>query len=70
MRNNTDFKNLRILPSGFQVTIMRNRIETSKHFPGHSVESYMDAIEYRNQLLHKLPLASRRGRPLGSTKRR
>lgn len=50
-----DFKNLRILPSGFQVSIMRNNKEVSKHFAGHSPESYMAAIHYRDQLLAMLP---------------
>ncbi|MDQ6861193.1 MAG: hypothetical protein M3032_08570 [Verrucomicrobiota bacterium] len=55
MKTNTDFKNLRVLPSGFQVSIVRRGVEVSKHFAGHSVESYMAAIEHRNRLLRKLP---------------
>lgn len=60
MKKNTDFKNLRVLPSGFQVSIMRNRVEVSKHFAGHSVESYMAAIKHRNRLLRQLPPPARR----------
>ena len=55
MKNNTDFKNLRVLPSGFQVAIMRRGVSVTKHFAGHSVESYMDAIRHRDRLLRKLP---------------
>ena len=55
MNKPTDRKNLRILPSGFQVTVMRNRTEMTKHFAGHSPESYSAAIRYRNKLLRRLP---------------
>src|SRR5712691_616060 len=51
----TDFKNIRVLPSGFQVTIVRAKIEVSKHFAGHSERSYRVALRYRDQLLRELP---------------
>ena len=51
----TDFKNIRVLPSGYQVTIVRGKIEVSKHFAGHSEKSYRAAVRYRNQLLRELP---------------
>ena len=31
-----DFRNLRVLPSGFQVAIMRQGYAISKHFAGHN----------------------------------
>lgn len=61
MKNQPDFKNIRVLPTGFQVAILRQRVEHSKHFPGHSLESYMEAITHRNQLLRKLPKRVFRG---------
>jgi hypothetical protein len=64
MKKTTDFKNLRVLPSGFQVSIMRGGVEVSKHFAGHSVESYMAAIEHRNRLLRKLPTPATAARRL------
>lgn len=51
----TDFKNIRVLPSGFQVTIVRARIEVSKHFAGHSERSYRAALRQRDRLLRELP---------------
>ena len=51
----TDFKNIRVLPSGYQVTIVRAKIEVSKHFAGHSEKSYRAAVRYRDQLLRELP---------------
>ncbi len=61
--NNADFKNLRILPSGFQVVIRRESKEVTKHFAGHTPESYMAAIEHRDQLIATLPPPSMIGRP-------
>jgi hypothetical protein len=61
MKKNSDFQNLRILPSGFQVAIMRQRFTHTKHFAGHSVDSYVAAIEHRDRLLRKLPAPSRKG---------
>ncbi len=57
----SDFKNLRVLPTGFQVSIMRQGQTISKHFAGHTVKSYMAAIEHRNQLFGQLPPPLRRG---------
>ena len=51
----TDFKNIRVLPSGFQVTILRVGVEVSKHFAGHSERSYRAALRYRARLLRELP---------------
>jgi hypothetical protein len=51
----TDFKNIRVLPSGYQVTIVRAKIEVSKHFAGHSEKSYRAAMRYRDQLLREMP---------------
>lgn len=50
-----DFKNLRVLPSGFQVAIMRDRKSVTRHFAGLTPESYIAAIEHRDRLLRKLP---------------
>jgi hypothetical protein len=61
MKRNSDFQNLRILPSGFQVAIMRQRITHTKHFAGHSVDSYIAAVEHRDRMLRKLPPLSRKG---------
>jgi hypothetical protein len=56
MKNTTnEFKNLRILPSGFQVVIMRHRKSVTKHFAGHTDSSYAAAIRHRDQLLRVLP---------------
>ena len=56
MENETnEFKNLRILPTGFQVAIMRHRKSVTKHFAGHSDKSYAAAIRHRDQLLRVLP---------------
>lgn len=51
----TNFKNIRVLPSGYQVTIVRAKIEVSKHFAGHSEKSYRAAVRYRDQLLREMP---------------
>jgi hypothetical protein len=48
------FRNMRVLPSGLQVTVMRQKAEYSKHFPGHSMETYMEAIAHRDQILRRL----------------
>jgi hypothetical protein len=61
--NNADFKNLRTLPSGFQVVIRRERKEVTKHFAGHTPESYMAAIEHRDHLIATLPPPLQVGRP-------
>jgi hypothetical protein len=51
----TDFKNIRTLPSGYQVSIVRGKTEVSRHFAGHSEKSYRAAVRYRDRLLRELP---------------
>ncbi len=51
----TEFKNIRTLPSGYQVTVTRNKKEYSKHFAGHSPEALKAAERWRNQVLRLLP---------------
>ena len=41
----TEFKNIRVLPSGYQVAVTRKKKEFSKHFAGH----------WRDDLLRFLP---------------
>jgi len=50
-----DFKNIRVLPSGYQVSIVRAKTEVSKHFAGHSEKSYRAAVRFRDKLLRELP---------------
>jgi hypothetical protein len=50
-----EFKNLRMLPSGYQVTVTRGKMEFSKHFAGHSTRSLQAAIRYRDRLRRELP---------------
>jgi hypothetical protein len=51
----TEFKNIRTLPSGYQVTVTRGKIEFSKHFAGHSRKSLQAAMRYRDRLRRELP---------------
>ena len=51
----THFKNIRVLPSGYQVTLVRAKTEVSKHFAGHSERSYRAAVRCRDRLLRELP---------------
>jgi hypothetical protein len=51
----TEFRNIRLLPSGYQVTIVRSKNEFSRHFAGHSERSYRAAIRFRDQILRELP---------------
>ena len=51
----TEFKNIRILPSGYQVAVTRGKIEFSKHFAGHSRKSFQAAMRYRDRLRRELP---------------
>ena len=51
----TEFKNIRVLPSGYQVTLVRSGNEFSRHFAGHSERSYRAAIRFRDQTLRELP---------------
>jgi len=50
-----EFRNIRTVPSGYQVAVTRNKQEFSRHFAGHTDESLQRAIRFRNQLLKKLP---------------
>ena len=58
-----EFKNIRILPSGYQVSVTRNKTEFSKHFAGHSRGSFQRALRYRDQLLRQLPNKRKKGIP-------
>jgi hypothetical protein len=49
------FKNIRVLPSGYQVCVTREKTEFSKHFAGHSPRSLKMAETYRDLLLGTLP---------------
>jgi hypothetical protein len=51
----TEFKNIRVLPSGYQVTLVRSGNEFSRHFAGHSEQSYRAAIRFRDRTLRELP---------------
>ena len=51
----TEFKNIRVLPSGYQVSIVRAKIEFSRHFAGHSEQSRRAAIRFRDKVLRQLP---------------
>src|SRR5256885_15173397 len=44
-----EFTNIRILPSGYQVAITRNKKEYSKHFAGHSKDSLKAAHRWRDR---------------------
>jgi hypothetical protein len=50
-----EFKNIRTLPSGYQVAVTRSKKEFSRHFAGLTDESLQRAMRYRDQLLKKLP---------------
>ena len=50
-----EFKNIRLLPSGYQVVVTRNKREFSKHFAGHSKEALKEAQAWRDRLLRLLP---------------
>ncbi|PYK39976.1 MAG: hypothetical protein DME49_02020 [Verrucomicrobia bacterium] len=50
-----EFRNLRVLPSGYQVSVTRGKMEFSKHFAGHSAKSLQAAMRYRDQLRRELP---------------
>ena len=51
----SEFKNIRTLPSGYQVSLTRNKKEYSKHFAGHSREALKAAERWRDQVLRLLP---------------
>ena len=46
----TAFKNIRVLPSGYQVAVTRAGTEFSRHFAGLSKESLRNAERYRDKL--------------------
>ncbi len=50
-----EFKNIRTLPSGYQVSVTRHKKEYSKHFAGHSRKSLQAAEHWRDQMLRLLP---------------
>ncbi|MEP6955830.1 MAG: hypothetical protein ABI883_03315 [Chthoniobacterales bacterium] len=49
------FKNIRTLPSGYQVVVTRKKQEFSKHFAGLSTQSLRAALRWRDQILRELP---------------
>ena len=51
----TEFKNIRVLPSGYQVAVTRKKKEFSKHFAGHSKAALKAAERWRDDLLRFLP---------------
>ena len=50
-----EVRNIRVLPSGYQVCVTRQGREFSKHFAGHSAKSLRNAETYRDMLLRMLP---------------
>src|SRR5688572_12736830 len=50
-----EFANIRVLPSGYQVTVTRSKIEFSRHFAGHSEASLQAALRFRDKALRELP---------------
>ncbi|PYL46724.1 MAG: hypothetical protein DMF40_11285 [Verrucomicrobia bacterium] len=59
-----EFTNIRILPSGYQVAITRNKKEYSKHFAGHSKDALKAAHHWRDKVLRLLP--NKRSQPIPS----
>jgi len=59
----SEFKNIRKLPSGYQVSVVRGGTEFSRHFAGHSKASLKLASEYRDILLETLPSKRRQDVP-------
>ena len=51
----TAFTNIRVLPSGYQVSVTRAKIEFSRHFAGHSDASLQAALRFRDKALRELP---------------
>ena len=51
----TEFTNIRVLPSGYQVTLTRAGNEFSRHFAGLSESSHRAAIRFRDKVLRELP---------------
>jgi hypothetical protein len=54
-RTIVEFRNLRVLPSGYQVAVTRNKKEYSKHFAGHSGGVLKVAKRWRDRMLRLLP---------------
>lgn len=54
-RQRLEVRNIRVLPSGYQVCVTREKTEFSKHFAGHSPKSLRMAETYRDMLLRVLP---------------
>lgn len=50
-----EFKNIRTLPSGYQVAITRAKVEVTRHFAGHSKQSLAAAVRFRDEVLRGLP---------------
>ena len=51
----SEFTNIRVLPSGYQVAITRAKTEFSRHFAGHSERSLQAALRFRDRVLRDLP---------------
>lgn len=51
----TEFTNIRVLPSGYQVVMTRAKIQFSRHFAGHSDASLEAALRFRDKVLRELP---------------
>jgi len=51
----TEFTNIRVLPSGYQVCVTRAKIEFSRHFAGHTDASLARALRFRDKALRELP---------------
>ncbi|HEV3410385.1 MAG TPA: AP2 domain-containing protein [Chthoniobacterales bacterium] len=51
----SEFTNIRVLPSGYQVAITRAKTEITRHFAGHSEESLQAALRFRDRVLRSLP---------------
>ncbi len=62
-REQLEVRNIRVLPSGYQVCVTRERTEFSKHFAGHSAKSLRLAEAYRDMLLRVLPPKRRHAVP-------
>ena len=58
----TEFKNMRTLPSGYQVAVTRGKREFSKHFAGHSRKALKAAKRWRDLMLRVLP--NKRRKPI------
>jgi hypothetical protein len=54
----SEFKNIRVLPSGYQVTVTRAKVEVSRHFAGHSERSLNATLKFRDRLLRDMPTSA------------